>query len=146
MKLLDRNLTKPHRDVVRKVCLLHRQGVPLNITAVKRDHPELIERVYSIKPFWGWRRALNTAGIDYAHIRVRLEEAVVCLLCGRWFRNLGSHLHAIHETTADEYRDEFPDAEVMCEAMRADLRFYRYSEIKLRMPHWEPIWSARVHS
>ncbi len=41
------------QQIIRKIQQLHRRGEPLNISAVKRSHPELIRAVYNAKPFRG---------------------------------------------------------------------------------------------
>jgi hypothetical protein len=46
-----------------------------------------------------------------------------------------------HGTTPEEYRDEFPGAELTSETLRA-ANSARQRSRKTRVPHWEPLWSA----
>lgn len=117
---------------------LHRRGVPLNITFVKRHHPQLIETAFAARPFLGWKGALEAAGLDYSRIRIQLEDTVTCELCGQRRRSLPSHLTRTHGTDGAEYREAYPDAALLSETMRAALR----SSVRHRMPHWEPLLSA----
>ena len=34
-------------------------------------------------------------------------DKVQCLLCGRWFKSVGAHLHRVHEVTTREYKIEY---------------------------------------
>ena len=34
-------------------------------------------------------------------------DRIQCLLCGKWFQRLPSHLKAIHEMTSDEYKEMY---------------------------------------
>jgi hypothetical protein len=115
---------------------LYSKNEPLNIAAVKRRHPELLQKVYAFRPFLGWRQALKDAGIDYRKINVELEEKCVCQICGAEAGILSLHLQADHQVTPAEYREEFPGAEIMAETVRAAKRTG-----KAVMPHWEPLWS-----
>ena len=133
-----RPLSKTQRAIVANIKDLHRRHQPLNITAVKREHPELIESVYKITPFWGWKQALDAAGIGYQDIRVELEDEVQCRLCGVWRQSLLSHLKINHDCTTAEYRTDFPDAPIQSEIIRARMRA---RVAQLIIPHWEPIWS-----
>ena len=112
-------------------------GRPLNLTAVKREDPGLIAAVFSMRPYWGWRRAIEAAGLRYDRIPVSLEDTVECLVCGRHLRLLSGHLAAEHGLARGEYQAEFPGAYCLSEALRA-LRMNRLTTV----PHWEPIWSA----
>ena len=64
-------LTNHQRELTRRIRGVFEHGEPLNICAVKRNHPELMKAVYEIKPFWGWKRALEAAGTDPATILPR---------------------------------------------------------------------------
>ena len=64
-------LTTLQRKLTSQIRRLFARGEPLNICAVKRNHPELVKAVYEIKPFWGWKRALEAAGTDPATILPR---------------------------------------------------------------------------
>jgi hypothetical protein len=75
-------LTNDQRAILNKIKELYHRREPLNIAAVKRRRPKLLSRVYSIRPFWGWKRALQDAGIDYSWIKVELLDTVRCQICG----------------------------------------------------------------
>jgi hypothetical protein len=125
------------RQIVKRIRDLQRRRQPLNISAVQRYSPEVIESVYSRKKFWGWRRALEDAGISYGEINVEVLGYVNCQICGRDLAALGTHLAKIHQTNSQEYKEEFPGEFTVCESVRARL-IGTCSEL----PHWEPIWSA----
>lgn len=119
---------------------------PLNITAVKRECPELIESLYHPQAFVGWRKALEQAGVDYSKINVDLSETVECLLCGNEYKSFGAHLQKIHDYTTNDYLQEFPGAEMVSEQFRArSAHFFRRSRrqrpARSVIPHWEPLWS-----
>ena len=132
-------------QITRQIKRLHAENEPLNISAVNRAHPELIEAVYAVEPFWGWRQALRDAGIQYRHIKVHLEAHVQCRICGAARERLVQHLKHDHELTCDEYLDSYPDAETFSEGVRARSTaksFITGKKARLLMPHWEPIWTA----
>jgi len=119
---------------------------PLNITAVKRECPELIEPLYHPQAFVGWRKALELAEVDYLKINVDLSETVECLLCGIGYGNLGQHLQKAHDYTKEDYLEEFPGAEMVSEEFRAKRfgffhRNRRQRPTRSVIPHWEPLWS-----
>src|SRR5437899_11933704 len=128
------------RNVIREIQRLHSLRAPLNIPAVKRSHPKLIERVYAVRPFWGWKRALEDAGLDYKKINVELLDYVDCKICGRDMGGLSYHLISQHQIAPEDYRHEYPGAELVCETIRAGI-----AERKLRkrpaLLHWETIWT-----
>jgi len=125
------------QQIIRKIQQLHRRGEPLNITAVKRSHPELIRAVYKARPFRGWKQALEDAKIDYANIKVELQDTVECELCGKSFRNLGNHLILKHEVRPNEYLMDYPDAELQSETLRAAKKIGGNRFLR----HWEPVWT-----
>lgn len=90
---------------------------PLNLAAVKREQPELVQAVYAATPYWGWKQALADAGLSYQSIRIEVRDTVSCQLCGKAFRSLIGHLR-IHEIDTEDYRDQFPDAEMVSESVR----------------------------
>jgi hypothetical protein len=128
------------RVIIREIQRLHARRAPLNIPAVKRSHPKLIERVYAVRPFWGWKRALEDAGLNYAKINVEVRDYVDCKVCGQDFGALPYHLISQHQITPEEYRHDYPGAELLCETVRAGI-----VQRKLRKPprllHWEAIWT-----
>jgi hypothetical protein len=134
-------LTDDQRAILNKIKELYRRREPLNIAAMKRRQPKLLSRVYAIRPFWGWKRALEDGGIDYSKIEVELLDTVRCQICGDERAFLAHHLMKYHGTTPEEYRDEFPGAELTSETLRAD-NSARQRDRKTRVPHWEPLWSA----
>ncbi len=128
------NVARQH--VISELRRLHHENKPLNLTAAKRRWPELVKEVYAIKPFWGWKSALEDAGISYQHINTELLDYCTCELCGFDGGILTAHLVLAHDTTPAEYWRDHPQAEVMCETVRAG-RFRARGVI----PQWEPLWS-----
>lgn len=130
--------------LARRIDRLHRHGEPLNIDAVRRRHPDLLEAAYAVRPFLGWRGALERAGVRYEKIRMELVRTVDCKLCGATLQSLGRHLQVVHGTDAVGYRAEYPGADVVAAALRAAItRRDRRTELRALaiVPHWEPIWS-----
>lgn len=116
----------------------HAAGRALNIHAVKRRRPDLVKSVYEVRPFWGWWQAVTEAGLDYADLKVELEEKVACRICGYEGLQLNTHLRARHGMTGPEYSKQFPDAPIASELRRAQMR--REGTRNL-LPHWEPLYS-----
>lgn len=130
------------RNIIREIQRLQARRVPLNISAVKRSHPKLIERVYAVRPFWGWKRALEDAGLNYAKINVELRDYVDCKICGRDFGALSYHLINDHNMTGEDYHREYPAAEMTCETARARISRPRSRKRQwYTLPRWEPIWT-----
>lgn len=134
-----RKHTEEEQEILHRLKRLHESRKPLNIHAAKRRFPELIEAVYAMDPFWGWKNALADAGIDYAAINVELDEWVTCRICGRNFAYLGTHMRCAHEMSLRDYRAEYPGEPIMSEVLLAGRlgRGRRDPEL----PHWEPLWS-----
>jgi hypothetical protein len=130
-------LTPRQSEVVASIRLRVATGRGLNLTAVKREDPRLVAEVFSMRPYWGWRRAIEAAGLPYDRIPISLEDTLECLVCGRRLRLLSGHLAAEHGLTRGEYQTEFPGAYCLAETLRA-LRM----RCPATLPHWEPIWSA----
>jgi hypothetical protein len=126
--------------VIRLIRQAYQKRLPLNISAVKRREPELLEAVFSGKPIWGWRQALSDAGIDYRSTNVELEEFVTCRICGVEFTTLASHLYWRHKVSGGEYRAEFPNAEFSCESVRAKAMSKHLPPCGVA--HWEPVWTV----
>lgn len=80
-------------EVLKAIRQRHANRQPLNLTAVKRDAPELVEAVYAVEPYWGWKQALSDAGLSYEKIRIEVLEAVVCELCGN------RYAHTVHASS-----------------------------------------------
>ncbi len=125
------------QQIIKTIRNLHRRGEPLNITAVKRNHPELIKATYDVKPFWGWKQALDDAGIDYRKIKIELLDYCKCELCGKFYGNLSTHIAIKHQVPCDEYLMDYPGSDLHSEKLRAD----KLGSDKLPIRHWEPIWS-----
>ncbi len=133
--------TPRQRKIIREIRRLHARRLPLNLSAVKRSHPKLVEQVYAMRPFWGWKRALEDAGLSYSMINVELLDYVTCEICGEDFAILPNHLISRHEVSAEDYRDEFPEAEIVCETIRAEMSRRQLRRLPA-LAHWESIWSA----
>jgi len=131
------NLTAPQRKIVEQIKHLHHHGKPLNISAVRESHPRLLLEVYSFKPFWGWRQALQAAGVDYATIKVKLPECVACRICGRELRVLDNHIRNNHGMAVQEYKAVYRGAETSSPAFNAIVR----KSARLIIPQWEPDWT-----
>ena len=130
-------LTARQQEIVGTIRRLFAEGKPLNLTAMTRENPDLIRQVFDLRPFWGWRRAIEDSGLSYERIPIELEETVECLACGKHLRLLSGHLSANHGLTRGEYQAEFPGAWSASEAVRAS-RMRRAQPVA----HWEPVWSA----
>jgi hypothetical protein len=133
-------LLPAERVILREIRRLHARRAPLNIPAVKRSHPKLIEQVYAVRAFWGWKRALEDAGLDYAKINTELRDYVDCKICGRDLGSLAYHLISQHQVTPEEYRAEYPDAELHCEVVRAGMARRKLRKLPA-LPHWEAVWT-----
>ncbi|MFG0263392.1 MAG: hypothetical protein ACF788_13455, partial [Novipirellula sp. JB048] len=114
---------------------------PLNISAVKRDHPELMAAVYAVTPYWGWKQALADAGLSYEMIRIEVRDTIRCELCGKSFRSLSGHLR-VHELDGDDYRDRFPGADLVSESVRQSMWGPHAAPPAGWLPHWEPFLTA----
>ncbi len=125
------------RAVVAEIRRLHRQGAPLNISAVERRWPHLLAAALRPKRYWGWRQALRDAGLDYGRIHVEVLDTVTCQLCDHEYRALPNHLRAAHGAEVSDYRAEFPGAPLLSESLRAQMTRGRQL-----LPHWEPLWSG----
>ena len=112
----------------------------MNITAVKREDPKLLESAFAVTPFLGWRRALHEAGADYSRINVELEEFIECPICEVERRSLITHIVKIHGFTMEQFYAEFPGVPVISEVTVAN-RMNRSNAAPLVCPHWEPLWS-----
>src|SRR5690606_666833 len=110
---------------------------PLNLSAVKRDQPDLVAAVYAATPYWGWKQALADAGLSYQSIQIEVRETIRCELCGKSFRSLTGHL-PVHEIDGDDYHAQFPGAELVCESLRESMTGPREEPPAGWLPHWEP--------
>lgn len=116
----------------------HAAGRALNLHAVKRRRPDLLARVYEVRPFWGWWQAIADAGLDYADLKVELEEMVTCQLCGYVGFQLNAHISRRHGMSSAEYRKRFPGLDLASEARRARMKKEGGNHL---LPHWEPLYS-----
>jgi len=129
-------------DAIRKIRARYQRREPLNLSAVKREDPELVDAVYQIQPYMGWKGALEAAGISYGDIRVKIRETVECKLCGKRLMLLTRHLMQTHLITPDEYREEYPDAELASEQLREAMTGRLYVEPHPEfLKHWEPVYT-----
>lgn len=127
-------------SILAAIKTLHRKREPLNISAAKRNHPELLKAAFQIKPFLGWKGALNAAGISYDDINTEIEDYIVCEICGKDFEVLPMHLIHHHEMSGGDYKEAYPGLNLTSELVRSKI-----SPINRGMklfPHWEPAWSA----
>jgi hypothetical protein len=131
-----KDLTSQQKKIVERIRTLHKEKQPLNISAVKRHQPKLLEQVMSLKHFRGWRKAIEAAGLSYKRIYVELLDHCVCALCGEKLLSLDGHVRAKHRMTKDKYRKKFPNEETMSDLARAEK-----TEALKKSPHWEPVWS-----
>jgi hypothetical protein len=86
---------------------------------------------------------LEAAGIDYSTIRVELQNHVVCLICNAKKTLLSRHLETAHRMATQEYLEEYPGADLICETILAgrnqvQRRDQMRKEDRL-MRDWEPL-------
>ena len=138
-------LSDAQREVAEQIRGLHESGEALNISAVREKHSDLLLAAYRVKPFWGWKRALEAAALNYSMIRFRLPEYVTCKLCGGKRRNLTQHVLFHHGMPAATYKQRFAGATLISEAALMRRRSERPSTplqtAPRIIPHWEPVWS-----
>jgi hypothetical protein len=130
--------TSEKKEIIDWIRTEHQAGRPLNLHAVKRRRPDLIERVYAVRPFWGWWQAVADAGLDYSELQVELEETVTCRICGYTGFQLNAHLGRRHGVSSAEYRQQYPGAEIASELRRARMKKEGGNHL---LPHWEPLYS-----
>lgn len=133
--------TREQQTLTRRIAALHAKGEHLNLFAVRRRHPDLLDAVLALRPYWGWKKAIEAAGLDYASLRTELLDTVPCLLCGQDLGQLAKHLASEHGTTSEGYRDAFPGAELVSETKRRMRYPESQDEGAFPLPHWEPVWS-----
>ena len=128
--------------VIEEIQKLHKERRALNISAVKRHSPKLLEIAYSQDEYWGWKQALADAGFSYSDIRTNLMDYVVCEKCNEPFSSLMSHLNHKHEITKVDYAEEFGDhVEVLSEELRANRMTRCSKKANSELPHWEPLYT-----
>lgn len=133
------NLSRIKEGVIAEIKWLAKRGDPLNISAVRRSHPKLMDVVFDVRPFWGWKQALEDAGLDYAKIKVELTETVECRECGRRQLRLQHHLGSAHGITSEAYLRRYPSASIYADKWQAET--YPLSSGTADFPHWEPLWT-----
>lgn len=127
---------------IREIRARHALGDPLNLSAVRMACPDLLEGLFEAADFRGWRESLEAAGLSYDTIHISPLADATCLICGARDYHLGKHLKHFHGINAEEYREQFPDGEVMSEEARRQKMGNRYgSASRVVLPHWEPAWS-----
>jgi hypothetical protein len=131
-----KRLTEPQKRIVNRIQTLHRANVPLNLSAVRRHHPDLLQQVMTLKHFRGWRKAVEAAGLSYRELHTELLDHCVCALCGEELLVLNGHLLAKHGVTEEQYCRKFPNETTMADKMRA-----AKTGALRRAPHWERLWS-----
>ncbi len=129
---------RTEKQIVQRIKKLYLKRQPLNISAMKRREPKLLREAFKIRPFLGWRGAIEKAGIEYSDINVELSEFVECRICGAEVKFAVNHVIHGHHYTKEEYVEEFPDAELMSDVSRAKRCRFHQQPI---LPHWEPFWT-----
>ncbi len=120
----------------------HAAHNPLNLSAVQREAPHLLEGLWEPENFIGWRRTVETAGIPIDRIRVFAAIETACPLCGWSAPRLVGHLGPAHGMTIADIRKTRPEAEEVCEEARAARMGVKKNRKALSLaPHWEPAWS-----
>jgi hypothetical protein len=131
-----KRLTEQQKRIVNRIRTLHRAKVPLNLSAVRRHHPDLLQQVMSLKHFRGWRKAIEAAGLTYDELHTELLDHCVCALCGEELLVLNGHLLAKHGLNEEQYCRKYPNETTMADKMRA-----AKTGALRRAPHWERLWS-----
>ena len=70
-----------------------------------------------------WQREYN-----YKKYQLNTKEKIQCLVCGKWFRQVGSHIVQVHGITARKYREEF-DFDVKRGQLPDDLRELKAGQV-----------------
>lgn len=134
-----RKLTKEQHAVVAGIAALHEKRQPLNISAVRRNHPDLLLKTYRVKPFWGWKQAIEAAGLDYRKIKVSIPRTIVCKVCGAKRMRLDQHVRFHHGLSPAQYQDRYGTRVMSSDALKTK-RIDRKAA-RMVIPHWEPHWS-----
>lgn len=123
--------------IIQAIREIHAQKLPLNISAVRNSHPDLLAATSTFTPFLGWKQALELAGLNYKSIHTKYIDQIPCLICNDYFTLLNTHLEKIHQVTPQEYCEEFPGADLSSETFR-----FRSATASSRhpdhLPDWEP--------
>jgi hypothetical protein len=130
---------QPTLDLIRQ---RFERGLPLNLSAVKREAPELLKGLWIPAQFVGWRQMIEAAGLRYDQIRFILEPNAFCPLCEFVGPALTPHISIAHGLSAEELRKVDPGAETRSEELRTVIFDYRHGRKSLTLlPHWERAWS-----
>ena len=127
------------KDITAKIKEYYAQGKPLNISSVKDYDPGLMEAVYSVKPYWGWKKALEDAGLTYTDIKQEATDRVTCLLCGKKMRHIVSHVRHVHKVLPSEYSARFPGEEMVAPSVK--LGFIIPDEGDIEISNWDITWT-----
>ena len=140
-------LTPVQKRIIHELQKLHRLGEPLNISAVQDRRPELLAMVYKIKPFWGWKQAIDAAGLNYSKVKKLYRKHVVCKVCGINLCKLALHIQRRHSISVHTYKERYPDAELTSPLNSSK---HSWANRQCDLPHWEKTWTPeytldRVH-
>jgi len=131
------SFSREQQRVVARVQELYRKRRPLNISAVRESHPDVLLAAYTATPFLGWRRGIEGAGLDYSRIKVRVPSTIKCRICGAKRKKLDQHIVHHHKMSVEEYRVRYRASILSAPSVRSLKKDSR----SLLLPHWEPHWS-----
>ncbi|PTY02410.1 hypothetical protein DB346_09915 [Verrucomicrobia bacterium LW23] len=135
-KVKEQSLDVVKTRLIEHIRALYARRMPLNITAVKWHSPELMAAVYDVKPYWGWKAALEAAGLSYDVIEMELRTECECRICGYSAGRLSHHIVKDHQMSTKAYTAQYPGAELNAEASRPF--WHRKPPL---IAHWEKVWS-----
>lgn len=137
MRQKEETIDHRRRKLTAEIRKLYLRGKPLNLSWIRRNRPELLRAVYGVKPFWGWKRALEDAGINYSDIKIELDEFCECRICGASVVHLGNHVFLSHGIEPEEYHEDYPDEDLNSDVLRA-----AKSRMECKaLAHWELLWT-----
>ena len=117
---------------------LHAAGEALNLPALQRHRPELLDRVFALFPCPGWRGLLEAAGLSYDVIQKEVRTEVACPLCDFKGDSLTGHLRHKHKIPPEEFHRRFPSADIASDVFRHRMRLKARKPL---VPDWELITS-----
>jgi hypothetical protein len=116
------------------------KGQALNLHAVMRERPDLLEQAFGGTSPRGWRRSLIDAGVDPYKIELEYEDHVNCAMCGQSYKAIVRHLSYCHGMTVDDYQNDYgQECELLSESCRVNLTRLRPI---VGIAHWERLWSS----
>ncbi len=136
---MNRKLTKEQQEVVNEIRKLHARKQPLNISAVRSKYPELLIAAYKVKPFWGWKQAIEAAELDYRKIKVKIPKTIACKVCGARRMRLDPHIRFHHDLSSAQYQRKYGTQPMSSDAIK--IKRIDKRSTNLVVPHWEPHWS-----